>query len=238
MTARLDAVGLSGGRGRLTAFRDIDLSVGSGRVLALLGPNGAGKTTLLLTLAGILPSQGGTVSIDGVRIRDGRPAAANRAGLVFVPDNRCLFGSLSVEDNIRAAVHRTKRRPRDVLETFPVLEPRWNVRASALSGGEQQMLAMARALIQEPKVLLVDELSMGLAPMVVESLFAAVRRMADQEGCAVLLVEQHVSLALEVADDAAVLSRGRLVLSGAAGDLRDNPEAVARAYFGSDFEPA
>jgi len=234
VTARLEISGLSGGRGTVTAFRDVSLSVDAGRILALLGPNGAGKSTLLLTLAGVLPAHEGTVSVDGTRLRNGRPGAANRAGLVFVPDNRCLFGSLTVEDNLRAATHRGGRDPRDVLETFPALEARWTVRAGALSGGEQQMLAMARALIQEPKVLLVDELSLGLAPMIVESLFEALRRVADAHGCAVLLVEQHVPLALGVADDAAVLSRQSVVLTGAAADLRDRADDLERAYFGSD----
>jgi branched-chain amino acid transport system ATP-binding protein len=232
VTPRLASSGLTGGRGALVAFRDVDLAVSAGRVLALLGPNGAGKTTLLLTLAGILPAQRGAVAVDGTPLRNGRPGAANRAGLVFVPDNRCLFTTLTVEENLRAAAHRSKRSPREVLDTFPALEPRWTVRAGALSGGEQQMLAVARALMQHPKVLLVDELSMGLAPIVVESLFAAVRGIAEGRGCAVILVEQHVPLALGVADDAAVLNRGTVVLRGPAADLRHDPEALERAYFG------
>jgi branched-chain amino acid transport system ATP-binding protein len=238
---RLRCDSLAGGRGAMTAFRDVGLEVEAGRILALLGPNGAGKTTLLLTLAGILPSQGGTVTVDGSTLRGGRPRAANRAGLVFVPDNRCLFTGLSVEDNLRGASRRSGRSPKEMLEVFPGLEPRWRVKAGSLSGGEQQMLAMARALIQDPKVLLVDELSMGLAPLIVETLFDALRRVADERGCAVVLVEQHVSLALEIADDAAVLSRGSVVLHGPAADLRNDAEALERAYFGpttATVEPA
>jgi branched-chain amino acid transport system ATP-binding protein len=234
MSARLETSALTGGRATLTAFRDVDLDVQAGSIFALLGPNGAGKSTLLLTLAGMLSAHQGSVAVDGRRLRNGRPGVANRAGVVFVPDNRCLFAGLTVEENLKAASHRRKRSARDVLETFPGLEPRWTVRAGALSGGEQQMLAMARALIQEPKVLLVDELSMGLAPMVVEALFQAVRRMADQHGCAVVLVEQHVSLALGVADEAAILSRGTIVLRGTAEELSAQPEKLERAYFGSD----
>jgi branched-chain amino acid transport system ATP-binding protein len=233
---RLECRGLTGGRGRLVAFRDVDLCVEPGQVLAVLGPNGAGKTTLLLTLAGMLEPQAGTVSVDGGELRGGRPAAANRAGLVFVPDNRCLFTTLTVEENLRSAAHPSKRSPREVLDVFPALEARWSVRAGALSGGEQQMLAMARALIQDPKVLLVDEVSMGLAPIIVNILFEAIRRIADDRGCAVVLVEQHVSLVLDIADRAAVLSRGTIVLEGAASDLRADAGALERAYFGGEVE--
>lgn len=232
MTARLECTGLSGGRGSITVFRDVDLTVGAGSVMALLGPNGAGKTTALLTLAGLLPPQGGSVSVDGTQLRGGRAAAANRAGIVLVPDNRCLFTTLSVEDNLRVAARRGGPKPRSMLEVFPALEPRWDLAAGALSGGEQQMLAMARALIQQPRVLLVDELSMGLAPLVVESLFQTVRRIASDHGCAVVLVEQHVNLALQVADEAVVLSRGTVVLHGPATELAGDTERLERAYFG------
>ena len=231
--ARLSCIGLAGGRGAVSAFRDVDLAVDAGRVVALLGPNGAGKTTLLLTLAGLLPTQHGSVSVDGTVLRPGRPTAANRAGLVLVPDDRSLFTTMTVEENLHVAASRGGPAPRDMLDVFPTLEDRWKVRAGALSGGEQQMLAMARGLIQQPKVLLVDELSMGLAPIIVESLFEAVRRIADEHGCAVLLVEQHVHLALGVADDAAVLNHGRIVLRCDARTLRDDPDRLEQVYFGT-----
>ena len=229
---RLECAGLCGGRGAAVVFRDLDLDVHSGRVLALLGPNGAGKSTLLLTLAGLLPARAGTASVDGVSLRSGNAVAASRAGVVLVPDNRSLFTTLTVEENLQVARRRGGPAPRDLLDTFPALEKRWRVSAGALSGGEQQMLAMARALIQQPKVLLVDEMSMGLAPLVVEALFETVRRIARDHGAAVVLVEQHVKLALDVADEAAVLNRGTIVLRGSAEDLRRDARTLERAYLG------
>jgi branched-chain amino acid transport system ATP-binding protein len=233
MTARLECEGLTGGRGSTVAFRDVDLTVDEGAVVALLGPNGAGKTTLLLTVAGLLPATRGRVSVDGETVPTGRAAHANRAGIVLVPDDRCLFPPLTTEENLQVAARRGGPKPRDLLSTFPALERRWRVPAGALSGGEQQMLAMARALIQEPKVLLVDELSMGLAPMIVETLFQAVERITAEHRCAVVLVEQHVTIALEVADRAIVLNRGAIVLEGTASDLAGRTSDLELAYFGS-----
>lgn len=232
MTARLACRELTGGYGTTTAFRDINLGIEAGTIEALLGPNGAGKTTLLLTLAGFLPTQGGEVTVDGKPLKSGRPSMANKAGVVLVPDNRNLFTTLTVEENLKAARHKGGPSPKDMLEVFPDLEKRWTLRSGALSGGEQQMLAMARALIQEPNVLLIDEMSMGLAPLIVQSLFDTVKRIATDHGCAVLLVEQHVNLALEVADSASVLNRGSIVLRGQAKDLLAEAERLEAAYFG------
>ena len=233
MSARLECRGFTGGRGSVVAFRDLDLDVEAGTVLALLGPNGAGKSTLLLTLAGLLPARSGTVTVDGVALRNGNPVAASRSGVVLVPDNRSLFTTLTVEENLEVARNRGGPAPRDLLDVFPALEKRWQLTAGALSGGEQQMLAMARALIQQPKVLLVDEMSMGLAPLVVETLFDAVRKIASDHAAAIVLVEQHVSLALRVADETAVLNRGTIVLRGAADELRDQTDRLEHAYFGA-----
>ena len=233
MTPRLECTGLTGGYGTTTAFRNVDLAVEGGTIEALLGPNGAGKTTLLLTLAGFLPAHEGTVALDGTPLKTGRPARASKARMVLVPDNRSLFTTLTVEENLRAACHRGGPSPRDMIGVFPALEHRWSLRAGALSGGEQQMLAMARALVQEPKVLLIDELSMGLAPLIVEALFETVRRIAADHGCAVLLVEQHVNLALQVADTASVLNRGSIVLGGPSAELLADPERLEAAYLGS-----
>ena len=235
--ARLRCRGLTGGRGGTVAFRGLDLDVAAGTVLALLGPNGAGKSTLLLTLAGLLPAQAGTVAVDGTPLRNGNPVAAGRAGVVLVPDDRSLFTTLTVEENLDVARRRGGPAPRSLLDTFPALEKRWSLPAGALSGGEQQMLALARALIQQPRALLVDEMSMGLAPIVVESLFRTVRTIAHDHGTAIVLVEQHVNLALRVADEAAVLNRGAVVLRGRADELGADGGRLERAYFG-EAEPA
>jgi branched-chain amino acid transport system ATP-binding protein len=232
MSERLECRGFTGGRGSTVVFRDLDLDVRAGSVLALLGPNGAGKSTLLLTLAGLLPAHRGSVSVDGTPLRNGSPVAANRAGVVLVPDNRSLFPTLTVEENLEVARRRGGTAPRELLDVFPALEKRWRLRAGALSGGEQQMLAMARALVQQPRALLVDEMSMGLAPLVVEALFDPVRRIARDHGAAIVLVEQHVTLALGVADEAAILNRGAIVLQGTAPDLRADPKRIERAYLG------
>jgi len=237
MTGRLSCSGLAGGHGDVIAFRDVDLDLAAGEVLALLGPNGAGKTTFLQTVAGLLKSAGGSISVEGRPLHSGNPAAANRAGIVLVPDNRCLFTTMTVEDNLRVACRRGGSAPRDALETFPALERRWNVKAGALSGGEQQMLAIARALVQRPKVLLIDELSMGLAPMIVESLFEVIARIGHASDCAVVLVEQYVRLALEAADTALVLNHGRVVARSAAADLLAHPEVLEEAYFGEYSTP-
>ena len=233
MSCALECVGLAGGWGTLTAFRDVDLAIEPGTIHAILGPNGAGKTTLLLTLAGLLPAHSGTVAVSGIKLRRGHATATCKAGLVFVPDNRELFTTLSVEENLRVAARRGSPDPRSMLEVFPALEPRWDLRVSALSGGEQQMLAMARALIQRPTVLLIDELSMGLAPMIVERLFDAIRQTVSDGDCAVVFVEQYVSLALKVADSASVLNRGSIVLRGSATELAGQREQLEHAYLGS-----
>jgi len=230
MTAGMSCQDLTTARGAVTVLRDLTLEIPQGQVLTLLGPNGAGKTTLLLTMAGLLPARSGTVQVEGKPLRTGSPNHASRAGVVLVPDNRCLFTSLTVEQNLEVPRRRGGPSPKDMLEVFPALDRRWKVNAGALSGGEQQMLAMARALIQEPRVLLVDEMSMGLAPLVVKSLFATVRDIAHERGTAVVLVEQHVRLSLEVADEAIVLNHGRVVLQGRAADLRAD-DRVERAYF-------
>lgn len=227
----LAARGISVGYDGLAVARSIELDVAGGQVLAVLGPNGAGKTTLLLTVAGLLPPVEGSVEVDGEAIRAGSPRAANRAGIVLVPDNRALFTQLTPGEHLRLAARRAGL-VEEVLELFPALARRSAVKAGALSGGEQQMLALARALVQEPKVLLIDEMSMGLAPVVVEALMPVIRRVADERGAVVVLVEQHVHLALEIADQALVLVHGEVALRGPAGEVRADAMALEAAYLG------
>jgi branched-chain amino acid transport system ATP-binding protein len=212
--------------------RGFDLKLPPGEVTALLGPNGAGKTTLLMTLAGLLPRLGGSVALDGREIRGGRAREAARRGLVLVPDDRSLFTQLTVRDNLTLARRRRGSSVDQVLDFFPALGKRLKVAAGMLSGGEQQMLALGRAMIQDPRVLLIDELSMGLAPVIVEELLPVVRRIAEDTGAAVVLVEQHVRLALGVADRAVVLVHGATVLSGSAARLAADPGLLERAYLG------
>ncbi|WP_067683469.1 ABC transporter ATP-binding protein [Nocardia miyunensis] len=211
--------------------RDIDLTVAAGEMVALLGPNGAGKTTLLSTLAGLLPRLAGTVELSGRAVAGGNARVAARRGLVLVPDDRALFGGLTVAQHLRLVTGNDAEVQR-ILEYFPALANRMKVAAGQLSGGEQQMLALGRALALTPQALLIDELSMGLAPMVVESILGVIRKAAAEENIAVLLVEQHVALALEFADRAAVLVKGRVILSGDTADLLHRTDAIEAAYLG------
>jgi len=229
----LEVRGLATGYGAFSVIRSFDLAVEPGTVVGVLGPNGAGKTTLMLTLAGLLPRQRGEVVLDGKTLASGQPTAANRAGIVLVPDDRSLFSTLSVRENITVAGRRGSHGLDDVLDLFPALRPRLDVSAGALSGGEQQMLAIARALVQKPRALLIDEMSMGLAPVIVEGLLPVVRRIADETGTVVVLVEQHVQLALEVSDQAVVLVHGEVVRSGPAAALAADRDGVEAAYLGA-----
>jgi branched-chain amino acid transport system ATP-binding protein len=221
----IEGVGLSAGYGAVAVVRDLDLHVDAGEVVALLGPNGAGKTTTLLTLAGELPPLAGQVRFRGEATTAPMHARC-RAGMGFVTEERSVFMGLSTRDNLRLA----GVSPAAATGLFPELAPLMPRPAGLLSGGEQQMLTLARALGREPRVLLADELSLGLAPIVVERLLTAVRRAADERGVGVLLVEQHVRQALRVADRVVVLERGRVALSGTVAEVRSQLEAVEAAY--------
>ena len=210
----LEARGLASGYGDVPVLRDVELELAPGEIVALLGANGAGKTTTILTLAGELPAGDGAVLWCGERTT--APLhARSRSGLALITEERSVFMGLSVLDNLRLG-----RGPVDAaLRHFPELEPLCARRAGLLSGGEQQMLTLARALASDPVAILADEVSLGLAPLIVKRLFAALRAYADAGG-AVLLVEQQPARALAVADRAYVMRGGRIALSGTAADLR------------------
>jgi branched-chain amino acid transport system ATP-binding protein len=220
----IDATGMSAGYGGRPTIEGIDLVAAPGEVVALLGPNGAGKTTTLLALAGELPLMAGTVALGGT-VMTGPLHVRARRGLAFVPEERSVFKALSAADNLRAGGVEVAR----ALELFPELEKRLTVRGGLLSGGEQQMLTLARALGRDPSVLLADELSLGLAPLVVDRLLQAVRAAADR-GCAVVLVEQHVRKALAVADRAVVLVHGRIAIQGTAAELYERIDEIEAEY--------
>ena len=233
MSPVLTCTGLDAGyvAGR-PVLRNVDISLEAGTVLALLGPNGAGKTTLLLTIAGLQPPLAGHIGLGGAPVRSGSPRAAVKAGLVLVPDDRSLFKGLTVAENLKLASRRGATTMEMIFDYFPDLKRRMKLTAGNLSGGEQQMLAIGRALMQDPKVLLVDELSMGLAPVVVESLLPVIRRVVDETGAACVMVEQHVMLALEIADTAMVLAHGDIALQGDAKELAADEARIERAYLG------
>src|SRR3954453_3582418 len=212
--------------------RDLSLHVDRGEVVALLGPNGAGKTTTLSTIAGLLPCLGGSVGLDGGDTAGVPAYKLARKGVSLVPEGRSLFFGMTVREHLRLARTRGSLAHEQLIELLPELEKCLDRKAGVLSGGEQQMLAVGRALVGAPRLLLVDEMSLGLAPVIVERLLPVLRRVAEEIGAGVLFVEQHVQLALEVADRAYVLSHGRLVLEGAAADLRGRRALLRSSYLG------
>ena len=234
-TPLLEVRGLTAGFGAGPVLFGIDLDVAAGELVAVVGANGAGKSTLLGTLSGLVSPSGGSVRLAGRDLTGARPERTVAAGLAHVPQGRRLFGSMSVEKNLRlgAYLRRDKQVRSDidrVLEYFPALHDKLARDAGTLSGGEQQMVAIGRGLMTRPRLLMVDELSLGLAPKVVERLMDVIQEI-NRDGTALLLVEQDVLVALEVARSAYVLENGRVALSGPAREVMEDT-GVRRAYLG------
>jgi branched-chain amino acid transport system ATP-binding protein len=235
MTALLSVEGLRSGYGRVEVLRGVDLQVRAGETVALLGSNGAGKSTLNNTVSALVPAWSGRVVFDGADLTRARSREVVRAGLIQVPEGRRVFPNLSVRDNLELGSYARGRERRaanlaKVFEVFPKLRDRERQRAGTLSGGEQQMLAIGRGLMAEPKLLILDEPSLGLSPLLVEEMFALIGRLHEQ-GLAVLLVEQNVGQSLTVADRAYVLENGAVRFSGTPAELLRSPE-LKRAYLG------
>ena len=237
MTDLLGIEELTAGYDRAAVIRDLDITVGPGEVVALLGANGAGKTTTLRVISGLVRPMSGRVMFAGQDLARVSPTERTRLGIAHVPEGRGLFYGLTVAEHFKLG-HRGGRPDEDAAyEYFPTLRDLRLRRAGLLSGGEQQMLAVARGLARRPRLLLLDELSLGLAPVIVESLLPVVQRYARDSGCGVLLVEQHIQLALEIADRGYVLSHGEIVLHDRAEVLRADRELVISSYLGEQQVP-
>ena len=226
---------LHAGYGSVNVLRDVSMEVGEGEIVAVLGSNGVGKTTLNNTLSGLIRPTAGEVSFEGSVISGLPPAEIVARGLIHVPEGRKLFPNLSVRDNLELGSYKRGRANRDrnlekVLEVFPKLRERIEQLAGTLSGGEQQMVAIGRGLMSEPKVLLLDEPSLGLSPLLVEQMFALIKQINDT-GLSLILVEQNVIQSLAIADRAYVIEEGSVSISGAAADLRENSD-LKKTYLG------
>jgi branched-chain amino acid transport system ATP-binding protein len=231
----LEVRALRAGYGAIEVLRGVDLAVGAGEIVALLGSNGAGKSTLNNNISGLYRPFGGTIRFDGADIAGAPSMRIVEAGLVQVPEGRRVFPNLSVRENLELGSYRRGRAARannidHVLSIFPRLGERLVQTAGTLSGGEQQMLAIGRGLMSEPKLLILDEPSLGLSPILVEEMFALIGRL-NRDGLAILLVEQNVVQSLAVAHRAYVLENGRIALSGKADDLAQDP-ALRKSYLG------
>jgi branched-chain amino acid transport system ATP-binding protein len=213
---------------------DVSLEIPQGEVTALLGPNGAGKSSLVLAVGGVLPTESGSVRVGDDQLVGRRPEKIRAAGVAVVPEGRRLLPELTVDDNIQVATYSlpgavARERRAYALELFPELEARLDARARSLSGGEQQMVVLAQALVSQPKFVLIDELSLGLAPVIVKRLIPTIRAVAES-GVGVLLIEQFATVALGLANRAYVMEGGRIQFSGLAGELREKPELLQSAY--------
>jgi branched-chain amino acid transport system ATP-binding protein len=226
--------GLTVARGGRPVVRDVSLRVDPGEVTALLGPNGAGKSSLVLAVSGVLRPESGSVKLNGTDLSHRRPEKIRAAGVAVVPEGRRLLPELTVEDNLRVATYSLSRGDavegmKYALEMFPELKQRLGTRARSLSGGEQQMVVLAQALVSKPKFILIDELSLGLAPVIVKRLIPTIEALA-KSGAGVLLIEQFATIALGMANEAYVMGGGQIRFSGTADELKKNPELLHTAY--------
>jgi branched-chain amino acid transport system ATP-binding protein len=224
--------------GRIEAVKGVSLSVDRGRITCLLGPNGAGKTTLMYTIAGILKARRGSVRFNGVELVGEKPDRVVSHGIALVPENRLVFPHMSVTENLAAGAYRRRDRAaiasdlEKLLDRFAALKGRRTQLAGTLSGGEQQMLAVARALMSRPTLLMMDEPSVGLAPLIVGQIFSIVEEL-NREGITIFMVEQNARMALKVAHKFFMMEQGRVTVQGAPGDGRINDDVTRRAYLGS-----
>jgi len=223
----------------IVALRGVSLTVGAGEVVALIGPNGAGKSTLINTISGLVSAVSGTIHVGGEDFTHLRPWTISAKGVLQVPEGRQVFSDMTVLENLQLGATALRGRPsdldvKDVFELFPILQERSTQLAGSLSGGQQQMLAIGRALMGAPKLLLLDEPSLGLAPVVISQVFAALRTLKEK-GMTILLIEQNATLALDLSNRAYILDQGRIVLSGNSADLAAD-EGVVAHYLGVDAE--
>ena len=224
--------------GNIEALKGVNLAAANGEITCLLGPNGAGKTTLMMTIAGILKPRRGSITLRGEEIAGRAPRHIVERGIALVPENRLVFPDMTVEENLRAGAFSRNdsadvdRDVKAMFERFPVLDERSTQNAGTLSGGEQQMLAISRALMARPKLLLMDEPSLGLAPLIVEDIFRIIREL-NAEGTTIFLVEQNVHMALQVADHFYLIEQGLVVFDGSPGEMEEE-EVIKRAYLGAE----
>ncbi|MGV0763050.1 ABC transporter ATP-binding protein [Tistrella mobilis] len=231
----LEVAGLKAGYGGVEVLRGIDLAVGAGEIVAVLGSNGVGKTTINKVLSGVLPARAGQIIFEGRRLDGVDAAAIVEAGLIQVPEGRKIFPNLDIQENLELGSYRRARKNRArnlerVYETFPRLRERRSQAAGTLSGGEQQMLAIGRGMMAEPRLLILDEPSLGLSPLLVEEMFTLIRRLND-DGMPIMLVEQNVVQSLEIANRAYIIENGLVTMSGPAAEIAADPE-LRRAYLG------